>query len=518
MLRRGAWSLVGAGLLAGGLLAGAAVEQGLLHRAAANTLSEAEATRLAGDLDQSAHPLIAGGEALAKVARLLGDAVVHIETRRTTASGSVEETGSGVIMSLANLPGTYVITNRHVVAGGRGLEDVQIQLADGRFLHPRQVWQDKATDVAVMRLPDGHFNTARWGDSDALQRGHMVLALGSPFGLSQSVSLGIVSGKGRRSLELGTGSDMLNQDFIQTDAAINPGNSGGPLVDLYGRLIGINTAIASNSGGNEGIAFSIPSNLVRRVAESLVRLGRVPRSWLGVKLDPAFDAAAAARFRLDRLRGAHVLQVYAETPAAAASMQKDDIVLALEGVEVQDENHLINLVSLTPTGRTVRLTVLRAGRTMTMEVLLGDRTELEHRSEPAPTPPSYSPTYSQPGGNRYRPTAFTSGKSLAQTADLPSRRAKPSSEPALRLHELTRNLAGQIGVAPGTVGLLVLETPAGSQLRPYDLITEVARRPMTSVDEFDQTLRSHAGQPLLVHLLRCLEGDPQDLLILLENP
>ena len=175
----------------------------------------------------------------------------------------------------------------------------------------------------------------------------MVLAMGSPFGLSQSVTFGIISAKGRRSLKLGTGTQVINQDFLQTDAAINPGNSGGPLISLNGRVIGINTAIASSSGGNEGIGFSIPSNLVRFIFEQLTTKGRVDRAYLGVKLDPRFSQQTAQRLRLDRVRGARVLEVYKSTPASDAHLQIDDVILGFNSTAVQDENHLINLVSLT---------------------------------------------------------------------------------------------------------------------------------------------------------------------------
>jgi serine protease Do len=337
-------------MLALGGIAGMLIESGIAQPAAARGFGD-EAVRLSSELQQPGLALAAGNDELAKVARLMRPSVVHIESRYASPrGGTIEETGSGVIVQLPGTQGLYVVTNRHVVKGSPTTSGISIQLDDGRFLNPVQVWQDKATDVAVCKLPEISAVAAHWADSDGLQIGHLVLALGSPFGLSQSVTLGIVSAKGRRSLQLGGTGEMLNQDFIQTDAAINPGNSGGPLVDLQGRVVGINTAIASNSGGNEGIAFSVPSNLARRVAEALVKFGKVPRAYLGVKLDPQFNAEAARKFGLNRLRGARVLQVYEKTPAARAALQLDDVILEFNGIEVQDENHLINLVSLTPIG------------------------------------------------------------------------------------------------------------------------------------------------------------------------
>ncbi len=194
-----------------------------------------------------------------------------------------------------------MVTNRHVIADAR-LDDISIHLHEGRVLKPARIWTDEATDVAVLQVEAPNLIPARWGDSDRVEIGNMVLAMGSPFGLSQSITFGIISAKGRRSLNLGSDRTVLNQDFLQTDAAINPGNSGGPLIGLNGRIVGINTAIASNSGGNEGIGFSIPSNLVRRVVDQLLLYGKVRRAYLGVKLDSEFSAETARRLQVGRLR------------------------------------------------------------------------------------------------------------------------------------------------------------------------------------------------------------------------
>jgi len=333
------------------------------------------------ELDAESGFLLRAGEHLTKVAALTTPSVVHLQSQRQLRGRQIEETGSGIIMSSPTKSGVFVISNRHVVSGARP-EDISIRLSapDGRVLRPTKIWMDKDTDVAVLSVNAAGLRTGKWGDSDRLKIGHLVLAMGSPFGLSQSVTFGIVSAKGRRSLRLGSGTDVLNQDFIQTDAAINPGNSGGPLIDMRGRVIGINTAIASSSGGNDGIGFSIPSNLVRKVMNELLTYGRVRRAYLGVKLDSQFDAETAARFRLDRARGARVVEVYANTPASKADIDIDDIILLFDGIRVEDENHLINLVSLTDLKRVVSLQILRDGRTITVRVQLGDRSELERRS------------------------------------------------------------------------------------------------------------------------------------------
>ncbi len=381
--------LFGAIVFAGGFLLGLGYQIGSLASAArANAITYTEAQRVYQELDREEGPLIAGGELLSKIARVTSPSVVHIQSERPgERGGRIEETGSGVLMDSSKVRGIFVVTNRHVVADAR-LSDISIQLYDGRVIGPKRVWTDEDTDIAVLHVEAPNLIPARWGDSDDVEIGHMVLAMGSPFGLSQSITYGIISAKGRRSLDLGGGRTVLNQNFLQTDAAINPGNSGGPLIALNGRVIGINTAIASSSGGNEGIGFSIPSNLVRRVVDQLLLYGKVRRAYLGVKLDSEFNAETARRLQLNRVRGARILEVYPSTPAASARLEFDDVILTFEGVEVQDENHLINLVSLTPIGRKVRLEVLRNGRRINMDVMLADREELVRRANEQQPPQS----------------------------------------------------------------------------------------------------------------------------------
>ncbi len=338
--------------------------------------------QVANEFDGPTNALRDAGRVMSKISKQISPSVVHIESiHRTALRGEVEETGSGVIVRGARLPGEYVVTNRHVIANAK-LTEISVTLVDGRMIHPDRVWEDEASDIAVLKVPVDGLTAAAWADSDAAEIGHPVLAVGSPFGLSQSVTFGIVSAKSRRSLKLGD-RGVLNQDFIQTDAAINPGNSGGPLVDLTGRIVGINTAIASNSGGNEGIGFSIPSNLVSRVVDQLLEFGKVYRAYLGVKLDPDFNTQKAAALKLDRARGARVMAVYPNTPAARAKLVKDDVILSFDGTDILDENHLINVVSLSPVGKRVRLSVLRRGEKVAIYVDLSDRSVAEDDSAPA---------------------------------------------------------------------------------------------------------------------------------------
>jgi serine protease Do len=320
------------------------------------------------------------GNLLKKVVKLVKPSVVHIEAQRTEAGSgryggprSVEEAGSGVIIHLNG--NHYVLTNRHVIQGAK-LSDIKIKLADGRAAQATKVWEDRGTDVAVIALGASHYVAARLGDSDDLEIGDFVLAVGSPFGLSHSVTYGIISAKGRRDLELGS-SQVRYQDFLQTDAAINPGNSGGPLLNLRAEVIGVNTAIASNSGGNEGIGFSIPINMAMVVARQLVEHGAVSHAYLGVRLENGFGPEMAARLGLPAVRGALVKGITPNSPAHRANIRVHDIIVRFNGVRIEDDSHLVNLVSLTPLDESVTVGVLRTGQPMSFRVRVSDRSRYE---------------------------------------------------------------------------------------------------------------------------------------------
>ena len=333
--------------------------------------------------------LLDGSNLLSKISSVVTPSVVHIQSERRAPGGrKEEETGSGVILTSSKMNGYFVVTNGHVI-DGTPLDSISIHLHDGRVAQPEKMWIDEKSDIAVLKIDAPELIAAKWGDSRKVDIGHMVLAMGSPFGLSRSVTFGIISARGRRQLKLGQ-SNVINQDFLQTDAAINPGNSGGPLIDLQGRVIGINTAIASSSGGNEGIGFSIPSQLAQRVMDELLEFGVVARSWIGVSLDEKFDSKSAAKLSLDRLYGAHVTRVIPNSPASRSGLQEDDVVLTFDGVIVQDHDHLINLVSLSPIGKQIRMVVWRAKRNVTLSIVLADRKELQASDERPPKQPTGS--------------------------------------------------------------------------------------------------------------------------------
>jgi serine protease Do len=322
---------------------------------------------------------------LKTVVKLVSPTVVHIEAQRTEGSRNygrsrtIEEAGSGVIIQLDNK--LYVVTNRHVIREA-ALTSIDIGLSDGRRIHPDKVWTNRDTDVAVMSVSAPNLIHARIGDSDKVDIGDFAVAVGSPFGLSHSVTYGIISAKGRRDLELGDGA-IRYQDFMQTDAAINPGNSGGPLINLRGEVIGINTAIASNSGGNEGIGFSIPINMAMAVVRQLVESGTVARAFLGVTLDSKFSPEIAQQLGMPRRAGAHIIRITPGSPAETAKLQVDDIILQFNGIPIDDDNHLVNVISLTKIGTEVPVLVFRAGKTFIARTLVGDFDQFQKLVEPA---------------------------------------------------------------------------------------------------------------------------------------
>ncbi len=328
------------------------------------------------------------GERFQWVAQKVSPAVVYVEAVKPAAestgrkSRSLEESGSGVVIAAPDGKGPLVLTNNHVITQAKP-QQITVNLADGRLLHPQRVYADPESDVAVLRL-EGAVNipTAVLGNSDQARVGQWVLAFGSPFGLNQTVTHGIISARERG--QIGLGSTIRIKDFLQTDAAINPGSSGGPLVDLDGQVIGINTAIASPNGNNSGVAFSIPINLVKRVMQQLLDKGSVTRGYLGMQLVQAFEPADALKLGLDRVQGALVEMVYPDTPAATAGLRPNDVVLQVDGVTIRNENQLINLVSTLAPGQKIRLQVWRDRKLTTLDAVVGSWSQGQARFRTGP--------------------------------------------------------------------------------------------------------------------------------------
>lgn len=263
--------------------------------------------------------------------------------------------GSGVIVGKEG----YVITNNHVVQGS---DEIIVRLSDKRQFKGKVIGADPPTDLAVVKINAQNLPVIKLGDSDKLKVGERVIAIGIPFGLNQSVTQGIISATGRADVGI-----VTYEDFIQTDAAINPGNSGGALVNIRGELIGINTAIASSTGGYQGVGFAIPSNMVRIVMESLIKRGKVIRGWLGVSIQP-LTPALARQLGIKSDKGAVVSDVADGSPAEKAGIQQGDVIIEIDSKEVKDWAQLRNIVSNIAPGKTVNVKIIRDGAEKSLKV------------------------------------------------------------------------------------------------------------------------------------------------------
>ncbi len=268
--------------------------------------------------------------------------------------------GSGVIVDQSG----YLITNFHVIGQAT---DVTVRLSDGRTVRSVEVvGVDPLTDIAVLKIEASGLTAAPWGDRETVEVGDPVLAVGNPFGLARTVTAGIISAKGRR----GVVRDLNYQDFLQTDAAVNPGNSGGPLVDMKGRIVGINTAIVGEA--YRGISFAIPSHLAREVYQRLKETGKVARGWLGVQMQPLTESLAD-RLGLESTRGALVAGVVNDSPAEAAGVQPGDVILQWNDEEISDPSDLSLAVAGTEIGSEATVVVVRGGEERELTVEVGER-------------------------------------------------------------------------------------------------------------------------------------------------
>jgi Do/DeqQ family serine protease len=292
--------------------------------------------------------------------RFFGDQLGD-ETRRATSLGS------GVIVSSAG----YILTNHHVVEAA---DEIEVALADGKKLLAQVVGNDPETDLAVLRVQGENLPAITFGSSDALRVGDVVLAIGNPLGVGQTVTSGIVSALGRSGLGIN-----VFENFIQTDAAINQGNSGGALVDARGNLVGVNTAILSQTGGSIGLGFAIPVSTAKTVLEQIVKTGTVTRGWIGVGLQPITPALAES-FKLGTLAGAIVNEVVRNGPADKAGAKLGDVLVAIDGRPVSDPQSVLNIVAGLEPGRRAALHLKRKGEDLELAVTIG------RRPKPSPRP------------------------------------------------------------------------------------------------------------------------------------
>jgi serine protease Do len=377
-------------------------------------------------------------------------------TRRVPERGM----GSGMILDSQG----HILTNYHVVSG---VDEIKVQLADGRGFGAQIVGTDPNTDVAVIRIVGpvpANLPTVELGDSDALHVGDLVLAIGAPFGLTQTVTTGIVSATGRSDVGI-----AAYEDFLQTDAPINPGNSGGPLVNMHGQVIGMTSAIATggNVGQSAGVGFAIPSNMIKTMLPVLVRGGKIVRGMLGVGIQDLTPALAEA-FHVRGTKGALVSQVTKDSPAAKAGLRPGDVIVRYDGKEVLDGNMLRNLVAATAPGTKVAVGVMRDGSERALEVTVGRQpTEAEAR-RPGPA----------------------------------ERAADRLASLGLSVHALTPDVAQQLGLQ-GEKGVLVMAVEPGSpaseaSLQPGDLIVEVNHAPVASVADLRRALGRGGNTVLLL--------------------
>lgn len=365
--------------------------------------------------------------------RFFGDRFQHRETPRTRKALSL---GSGVIVSSEG----YILTNNHVI---KNADQIKVLLSDKREFTGEIIGRDPKTDLAVIKIDAENLPTIKMGDSDALRVGEIVLAVGSPYGLNQTITMGIVSAVGRANVGIAD-----YEDFIQTDAAINPGNSGGALVNAKGKLVGINTAIFSTTGGYQGIGFAIPSNMVKTVMASLIEKGKVVRGWLGVTVQ-SITPGLAEQFGLEKDYGTLVADVVENSPAEKAGLMRGDVIIGLNGKEVEEPYNLRNLVASTQPGEEIELQIIRDGSIKKLTVTVGEL----------------------PSETQKTPTVFENALK------------------GVSVQNLTPEISGQLNLPDKIRGVVVTDieqgSPAETALMPGDVILEINRKAMSNIEDYE---------------------------------
>lgn len=364
--------------------------------------------------------------------------------------------GSGMIYRADGL----ILTNAHVV---KGADTVTVTLSDGRkFKGAKVLGRDERTDIAVVKIDATNLPTVKLGDSDKVKVGEWAIAVGNPFGLDHTLTVGVISATNRNGSTLKLGGEDTRTDYLQTDASINPGNSGGPLLDIYGRVIGINNAIYSESGGNQGIGFAIPVNTARFVSEQLAKSGRVRRGYLGVSIQDTKDVGAA--FGLDpNLQGVLVAAITdPNTPGAKAGLKAGDVIVKFNGTTVTKSSELQQAVGNSPVGSAVTLTVVRDGKPIQLNATLEELPPLKAAANPEAAPDKGKDNSALQGGT-----------------SLPI--------PGLKARDLNPSVASALKIKT-TKGIVIVQvddnSPASDAgLRPGDVVTKVGQKPVATVAE-----------------------------------
>jgi serine protease Do len=370
--------------------------------------------------------------------------------------------GSGIIIDQAG----HILTNHHVV---KDVDEIKIILADKRVFPAEIVGTDPKTDIAIIKIKGKvprNLPAATLGDSDQARVGDWVLAIGAPFGYTQTLTHGIISAKGRSNV----GDSDTYEDFIQTDAPINPGNSGGPLVNLHGEVIGINSAIATSIGQFAGVGFAIPINMARDIMTELIKTGHVRRGLLGIAIQN-IDEDLARQFGLPNNKGALVSQVNKDSPAEKAGLKPGDVILRYQGKDVDDTRQLRTLVAATAPGSKVEVVVARDGKERALKVTVGEL-----------------------------PSGASEGAGEGEES-------KPSANLGLTVAPLDAGTAKQYNLDETDKGVVVTDVDEGSpaafaELRPGDLITELDRQTVTNVDEFRDAIAKAKGKESILMLVK----------------
>jgi serine protease Do len=385
--------------------------------------------------------------------------------------------GSGVIVTKEG----HIITNNHVVDQ---VDEIEVVLSDGRTRKARLIGADKELDLAVLKVDEPGVQPLKLGDSDAVQAGDFVLAIGNPFGFEETVTDGIISSKGRPNRADGFG------DFLQTNAAINPGNSGGPLIDLHGEVVGINTAIISRSGGSQGIGFAIPSNTVRMALESLLKKGRIIRGYLGIET----TGIQAGQINAAEGSGVPVVSVLPDSPAAAAQIQRGDIIQKFDGHDVRNILELRRLVSQVELDKKVAVEVTRNGKPVTLSATIKEQ------------PANYQLARALPPGGPGPQAPASPNEPDTDEPEQPNGGDTGGVLDSIEVRELTPQLAQRLGVPAGVRGVVIAQVGAelaGGQLRAGDVIEAVNQEPVTSVQEYQQAIQSlNPEQPQVLSVCR----------------
>jgi len=375
--------------------------------------------------------------------------------------------GSGVVVSKDG----YILTNNHVVEDA---DEVTVAFFDGRSAKAKVVGTDPPTDLAVIKVDITDLNAIEFANSETVEVGDLAFAIGNPLGIGQTVTMGIVSATGRGSMRIigGANGNAGYEDFIQTDAAINRGNSGGALVTADGRLMGINTAIVSSSGGNDGIGFSIPINMVRFVMDQLIANGKVQRAMIGALLQDVDDSMAKA-LGMDRPAGALVNEVMPGRPAQKAGVQAGDVITKVDGREMRDQSQARNTISMMKPGSRISLTVNRDGKELVLPV------------------------------------------TLAPLDDVPVEAPRETEESAgmggISVDELTPQLRRQLRIEDDQDGVIVSRVAPASKaaaagLRRGDLVVAIDRQPVRTAADFERLMKASAGDAVFVQLKRATQG------------